>query len=375
MKRFLNLALSAMFLVGLFACSPEPVIHHTKPTVQKSTQTKKVVASESFLMNADDLDVPGAMDIFKGRLKEINIQKSDEVQTLIVDLAKAINNEASGINEVDLDGDGNFDPIKIVEVDENGEPVVASPDGQPKARNSLNLNLVAVPTDESLSTTVAQLSFSKSTTSESVEFSGAYTESVSGYQDNYYHENLGYDHYPSARYFFRPRPYYMSPYHHGFYPTRVVVVREVRQQRRQEYRKSNNMTPTPTVKKAPRPATKKIRSAKVKKSEKAGAKKLNNLSGNKDRVNKFTERDAKKKKNTSSLKAPSAVKTNSTAKKSSALKPKSAVKKPTSKTRSTVTPRAKKKASSGSMFGSSNSNSGKSKAPSPPRSRSRGRRR
>ena len=220
------------------------------------TVTETNVNSQNYLMKSEDL----ALDIITAKLEKGDIEDAKGIEQLI--------NTEPGINNVDLDKDGNVDELTIKEENQDGKPVLA---------------IIAHPkTGEE--TVVAELSFEKNTETQSVEIHGAYPSYVSGYDAHYYHSTVAgsvigdmmlYD------WMFRPHPLYVPHYSYGMYyhePRTVMNVTQVTNVRN-EYTTKN-----------------KIKKAKAKKRPKAYKAKS---TGAKKRTSKLAARKASRSKSSS----------------------------------------------------------------------------
>lgn len=151
----MSLFVLAMFGLGIVGCG------NGSRTSTKTTEATTVEAQQ-LLMNAEDFDLATVTELVKSN------QFKD-----MAGLEEYINNMESGINNVDIDGDGQIDYVGVNETQEGGK---------------YNIAFVAYPSSEDgqNETTIAQLAISQSTTSEEVTISGGYPDYVGGYDSHYY---------------------------------------------------------------------------------------------------------------------------------------------------------------------------------------------
>ena len=123
------------------------------------------------------------------------VKTSTDPQTL----EKAINNPANGINNLDLDKDGNIDYVKVTEPAQNQLTVVD--DVSPQQ-----------------SVTVASIHITPDQASNTADMTIQGNPSYVG--DNYmYHSHFSFTDFLILSYFLRPHPYYVPMYHYGYYPS------------------------------------------------------------------------------------------------------------------------------------------------------------
>lgn len=116
------------------------------------------------------------------------------------ELEKLLNSPAQGVNNMDLDGDGNVDYISV---DEYGNDKVKG--------FSLSSQPTAGETQE-----IATIEIEKSSESEGeMQIKG--NEQIYG-SNHYYHSHFGFTDFLIMSYLFRPHGFYGSPYGYGRYP-------------------------------------------------------------------------------------------------------------------------------------------------------------
>lgn len=238
MKRKHWAAFSVAFLVIaalLSGCKKErPQQNQTKTT--ESTN----VNVQSYLMDASAF----GLDLVITKLKEGKLKNAEELEKFI--------NEETGINNVDLDKDGNIDELTVKEEQKDGKNIMA---------------VIAHPkTGEE--TVISELAFEKNTQTEEVTVTGAYPEYVNGYQDHYYRHTMTGSVVGDMMFYhwmFSPRPMFYHPYHYGMYYSspRPIMGGTEFSQRRSSYRTTNNVSP---VKKQTRPSNYKPQSKAAQKS-------------------------------------------------------------------------------------------------------------
>lgn len=149
----LTLAASALFLAG---CSDSS--RSSKPRMSKN----EVVRGDTFLLNSDDFDLQTVIGIVKGN----GVSNLEELEN-------QINSAESGINNVDLDNDGQIDYLLIKENRDGG---------------NFTLEFMAVPSStkkETEANLVASMNIKKS--GEAVEINGGYPDYVMGHDSHHYH--------------------------------------------------------------------------------------------------------------------------------------------------------------------------------------------
>lgn len=230
MKKALCLFVSAIVALAVTGCSEEP-----KP-VKSETKTTTNVNVNQYLMDAEAFDMASVI----AKLKEGSVKDAEGLQKFI--------NETSGINNVDLDKDGNIDTITVKE--ERGE------------NGKIAMAVVAHPKDEKKSATIAEVAFEKNTSTDEITVSGSYPNYVSGHQDHYYRHTLTGSMIGDMMFYswlFSPRPVFYTPYTYGMYGygARPVLRGNNLRSTRTTYRTQNKVTTVSPTKKpaAYKPAT------------------------------------------------------------------------------------------------------------------------
>ena len=163
-------------------------------------QKSEVVQGDTFLLNSDDFDLETVIGLVKG----------DGIGN-IQELEDKVNSPDSGINNVDLDGDGKIDYILVKENREGG---------------AFTLEFMAVPSQskkEADANLVASMNIKQS--GESTEVSGGYPSYVSGHDTHHYHYSqrghgmsmgqavfLAWMLTPNRGFYMSPRPYMGAGY-------------------------------------------------------------------------------------------------------------------------------------------------------------------
>jgi len=177
MKKLIIVALSAL-TIGFGSCNTTPTA-----TAQNRVTISQPAPSD---INVESANVPGFnVGEFANLLKTTKDPNAIE---------QAINAPNNTINNLDLNGDGNIDYVKVVE----------------GANNTLT---VIDETSATQSVTVATLTVNQQTQTMQVAGNQAYCG------DNYMystHYTLG--DYLFMSYLFHPHPYYVPMYHYGYYP-------------------------------------------------------------------------------------------------------------------------------------------------------------
>lgn len=261
-KKLLTLITMIMFL--LFGCNDR---RHELPT-----RTETNVSVKSFVMNAEDFDLASVI----ARLKKGDLSNAEALEKFI--------NTTPGINNIDIDKDGNVDNVSVTEEKSSDGQMVMAINAFPKKGESI---------------AVAEVSFTRNTTTGTVEVSGAYPESVNGYQDHYYHSTLTGSVVGDMMFYhwlFSPRSLYVSPYHGGLYygvaPHHTMSRSQVTKTRT-TYRTQHSVSP---VKKQPRPKSYAPKSAAVKKSVAKQQQRSNKLSDRAGTTKQFKDRGTAKAK-------------------------------------------------------------------------------
>jgi hypothetical protein len=189
-------------------------------------------------MNAEDFDLATVLELVK------NNQASNGEE-----LEKIINGD-SGINNVDIDGDGQIDYVFVKE----GE--------QTEAGSTLQFWAVPSKTqDPEEAQLIATTSFSKDTQTNEITVAGGYPDYVSGYDNHYYSYRMPHRQgmtLGEAAFllwaFDRHRPMYYRPYMSSYYVRRPYLSASIRTTRRTTYRTNNKITAR-TVQSGKRPAS------------------------------------------------------------------------------------------------------------------------
>lgn len=193
---------------------------------------EEIIKGESYLLNSDDFDLKTVIGLIKG----------DGISN-IEELEKKINSPDTGINNVDLDGDGKIDYVLVKE----------NRDG-----SNFTLEFLAVPSKtkkEDEANLVASMKIKQ--TGESVEVSGGYPNYVMGHDSHHYHygqPGLSMGEALFLAWMISPRPMYMSPrpYMGAGYAPRSYMTPSQRSTVRSSYTKTN--TKVAPVKKSAKPA-------------------------------------------------------------------------------------------------------------------------
>lgn len=238
------------------------------------SRTETSVNVQSFLMDAAAFDLEAVI----AKLKEGKLADAQELEKFI--------NTADGVNNVDIDKDGQIDELTVKE-EKNAEGKTA-------------MAVVAHPKkgEESV---IAEIGFEKNTTTNEVEVSGAYPSYVRGYNDHYYHHTLTGSTLGDMMFYswlFSPRPVYMPTYRYGMYYSspRSVMSRQQLRSTRTTYRKTTKMAP---IKKQARPSSYKPRTKVAQKSASTFKKSTasnSKLSSRKGSSSSFTKRSGTKSK-------------------------------------------------------------------------------
>jgi len=188
------------------------------------------VETKSFLLNAEDFDLATITSL----VRDNKVAGGEELEKLV--------NGDNGINNVDLDGDGQIDYIRVVES---------------RPGDSIVLDFVAAPANGE-EATVSSLRFSHNTTTNQMHVSGGYPEYVRGYDSHYYNYHSPYRVGLGTAMFYswmyRPSrvmyvPGYARP---SYYSPRARYSSSQMSTRRTSYRTQTKVSP---VKKAARPAS------------------------------------------------------------------------------------------------------------------------
>lgn len=226
-------ALGVLALIFVAGCNCNSRTH-------TETRTTTTVSGQTNLLDANDFHLQTVMAM----IKENKVDSAESLE-------KAING-TNGINNVDVDKDGQIDYISVKERREG---------------DAIHLDMMALPSstkDPKEAVTVASVSFSKNTSTNSVEVRGGYPNYVHGYNDHYYHyrrPGLTFGEAMFLAWMFTPRPIYYHPYGYrtyGYAP-RPVYTRSQLSTRRTTYRKQTRVGP---VRRVTRPKSYSIGSAK-----------------------------------------------------------------------------------------------------------------
>lgn len=150
------LAALLLFSIALIGCQRRSSVTRTSTSVQ----------GQNYLLDHTAFD----LGTITAKVKASQLKNAEELETFI-------NSDGNGVNNVDLDNDGKVDYIAVRDSEtEKGK-----------------LDFVAYPATkgESGATTIAQLSVTRNSSTNEVVVSGAYPDYVSGYNDHYYHYNVG----------------------------------------------------------------------------------------------------------------------------------------------------------------------------------------
>jgi len=231
------LALLAASLIVMFSFGCED---KHQPQTQTKTTEETLVNVQTHLLKADAF----GLDLVIAKLKEGKLQDAKELEKFI--------NTEPGVNNVDIDKDGELDELTVKEEQKDGKMIMA---------------VIAHPKKEN-ETVVAEIGFQKNTKTEEVTITGAYPEYVQGHQNHYYNHTLTGSVIGDMMFYqwmFSPRPMYYHPYSYGMYYSspRPVMSQQQVTQTRTNYRKTNNVGP---VAKAQKPASYKPQTKSAQKS-------------------------------------------------------------------------------------------------------------
>ena len=116
------------------------------------------------------------------------------------ELEEKLNDKAVGLNNLDLNEDGNVDYIKVTEYGENNIRGF-----------SLTTDLAPGETQE-----IATIEVEKGANAANVQVSG--NHNIYGH-NHHYHSSFGLTELLLVSYLFSPHPFYYSPYRYGYYPS------------------------------------------------------------------------------------------------------------------------------------------------------------
>lgn len=339
MKRFLILAL--ILLASTAGCERRRTIVRNRTNVQSS----------NFLLDSSAFN----LGLVTQMIRSNEVSNAEQLEVLV--------NSDNGINNVDLDADGNIDYISVQESDRG------------------KLDFVAMPATkgETGATTIAQVSVSRNTSTNEVVISGAYPSYVRGYEDCYEYRSPSIGQLLFASYVLdvtRPRYYHSYSYYRArpaFVTTRRVYTPSRLRTTRRTVTTRIKVKPARIVK---RPKTYTIQSATKTKSRFAAKRATGaSLSGRRGVARSYKARSTTKTKAKGSafgkVKTTTKNKTKSKSWGSSSSKRKSSWNKPKTKKKSSWGSNSRKKSSWGSRSSRKKSSWGSSRS----RSRSRSRRR
>src|SRR5688572_12456526 len=145
-NKALTLAIAVVAMAGMAGCDSR--------SSRTEVRTQANVQSRSYLMDSQAFDLQTVV----GLVKDQKVKDADELQTVI--------NGTSGINNVDLDKDGQIDFVGVKETQADG--------------NARALDFVAVPSSrQGEPVTIASISFSIDTTTNQLVVQGGYPDYVS----------------------------------------------------------------------------------------------------------------------------------------------------------------------------------------------------
>jgi len=157
----------------------------------------KIVVNNDAGLTADELDLQAVGEIVR------NCKNAEVIE-------QKINDESVGVNNVDLDKDGNIDYLNVQEYGSG---------------NNIGFSISAGQGENLTELTSIDITINRATGQADMHISGnpdIYGEGY-GYHSNYNSSNM-----LLMAYLMRPhRPYYHSPYYHGYYPTYYRPYRHV----------------------------------------------------------------------------------------------------------------------------------------------------
>ena len=345
--------LTPVVIVSLTVACNDNNRSHRAPvqSQQTSSQTTTRVQSQqdTSLVSAEDFGLATVIG-----LVESNAVKNGE------ELEQRINDPSSGINNIDVDGDGQTDYIGVVE-----EQSATGKTFSFVAFKSSDQDAEPIP--------IATVTLAQDTTTNTVTVSGGYPEYVHGYRDHYYHRpGLTLGRVLWLSWAFGPRPMYSyGPMWRSSWAPRPVMSRSVARQTRTTVRTTTKMRPVAQSKARPASYKGSAKSQNYAKRVKNGSvkmpKKTGSVSGNANQMRDFKARDKSKpvQKGTSFGSAPKKPTTASPA----------APKKPSTWKSGSGSPTYKPKSTTPSRRPTVRPSKPRSKPRARPRSRSRSRRR
>ena len=138
----------------------------------------------------------------------LNLQAVGELLKKVKDaegFEELLNSQEEGINNLDLDEDGNVDFIKVTELGDGSQYREGQPSGF-----SLTVDMGDGQVQE-----IASIDMERTSDNVSVQIQG--NEQVYG-QDHYHRSRFGFSDYLLFSYMFRPHPFYHSRWGYGLYP-------------------------------------------------------------------------------------------------------------------------------------------------------------
>ena len=175
------LALVVAAVLGLVGCDS---------TTGSTTTTQQIAQATTAAINANDFALGTVTSLISnGGVNDLG------------SLEAKINDASSGINNVDVDGDGQVDYVSIQESGTPGNDTLeflAHPSSNPSSQPVL----------------VASVAISTNTTTQNVQVTGAYPNYVAGYQDNSYvynHQGLTFGQAVLLGALLQPHTYYVAP--------------------------------------------------------------------------------------------------------------------------------------------------------------------
>lgn len=231
-NRYLTSVLvAALSLVGLTACGSND--HHSRPQVvqQGPTTTQTSVDTQSYLLDTTKFD----LGLVRGLVQSGKVSNP-------ADLEKAVNDRSTGINNVDVDGDGNTDFVGVQE--------------KPSENGKIALSFVAQPSSGTgAPVEIAEISITQNTQTSEVTISGGYSHHVSGYNTYYapptvyHHNDLSFAEAYLLVSLMRPHSPYMYNYNPYYYAPRPVMTPTAMNTTRTSYTTVNKVTTVSPVSK------------------------------------------------------------------------------------------------------------------------------
>lgn len=216
-----RLLFCVLTLAVLFGCdnNPRRTVVITSPPRQQVTVTQPgapTPVAQTDIMDSSALDLATIADL----LRSGRVQDADTLQA-------TINNPANGLNNVDLDHDGNIDPITVTEV--------------PSPTGGRQFNLTANPATKP---PVVVANIDVTMTNGQVLVQAGYPSYVTGYQNNYYQYNAAAN-VAFLAWALSSRPMYMAqPYSsYSWYTPQHVYAPDTVTQRRTTYTTQTQVSP------------------------------------------------------------------------------------------------------------------------------------